>query len=209
MARITNFRKLGDTILSRLQGLPPDLAKLVASQIAAFTAVHSKYSGLCAVADKDREARDLALEAVGKADKAVDAAVLKLANRMVGAELGTRKNAFADVSPYAPGALTGLAYDKLGPAVKDLAGKVNALKPPADVAAAVKTMLTAVAAFEAAQAAHSKAQTTFLVAMGARDTLLAAEWTKDFNRLKRHAQAAWLDLPGTWTAVFGRGGKVG
>jgi len=203
MARVSNYRKLGDTYIVRMDGIPPEMRQLVTEHLHAFAKTHGKYVLLCDTADGGRTARDTAITAIGKADKAVDQAVLTLADRLVGAGLGTRKNPFAAFSPYAPTALTQLAADKIGKAVADVVQQVLAQKPPADVVAAAKQCTHAVAAFEASRQAAQKVQASFAVAMAERDGWLP-DWQKDANRLKRHAEAAWLDYPGTWQAVFGR-----
>ena len=100
MAKATNFRPYGDAVLSRLGAVPADLRAAVQAHIDAFAKAHAAYEGLCDRADSGREARDNALAAVGTADKALDAAVLRLADALsLG---GTDAEASSKYDPQCP-----------------------------------------------------------------------------------------------------------
>ncbi len=203
MAKITNFRDAGDTVLASLEGVPDVVRKLIATQIATFTATHGKYSTACELADTRRLDRDAAVKAIATKDAVLDADILALADRLVAAGLGARKNPFASFSSFAPGALSDLAYEKSIKATRELVAKVLAAGAPADVQKAGNACLQAAKGVEGALQGLTQPQTAFAVAMADRDAMLPA-WQKDMTSLKKHAAAAWLDHPGVWQAVFGK-----
>lgn len=207
MAKVTNFRVNGDAILNRLGQNKPKAADAVpvpASLLPAlqnFAKVHDKYSEACAKADKGREKRDKALDAVGAAAGKLDAGIEALANALVGAGLGSRKNPFDGLSHYAPSALIRLSYADTQPAVSKLVAAVLEKGVPTEIAKLAGHLLTLTAELGAARVALDVPQTDFAAAMGKRDGMLP-DWQKALNALKAHAKVAWLDEPATYKAVF-------
>jgi hypothetical protein len=198
---VTRFRRQGDAILERARALPAALLAPVQAHYAAFAAVHGEYVAACDAADLDRESRDAGLVKLAKTDEALDASLLSLADWLVGAGLGARKNPFAAYSPYSPGAMTDLGYDKTVKATRDLVQKLVALAPNADVHEATHACLQAATAVEHALAGLQAPQAKFEMAMAERDGLLPG-WAKARDRFKKHAAAHWLDQPEVFKAVF-------
>lgn len=199
--QVTNFRREGDAILERTESLAADVLAPVQPYLDAFAKVHHQYGHACDAADVGREARDAAIAHLALQDKALDAALLALADRLVGAGLGTRKNPFSAYGPHAPGALADLGYERSVKATRELVQKIVAVQPPAEVHKATQACLKAATAVEKALAAVQGPQAKFEMAMGTRDGMLPG-WSKARDRFKKHAAAAWLDLPEVYKAVF-------
>ncbi|HEY3820925.1 MAG TPA: hypothetical protein VGL81_27365 [Polyangiaceae bacterium] len=189
----------GDVILQRLaaSAVPSALKGVV----AAFKTAHAALTSAGAAAESARAARDVALASVGAADDALDAALEVLANTMVGAQMGSRKNPFAGFSKHAPSVLTNLAYATEVKEAQALTAKVKKAKPAADVAKAAGACDKLAAAVTSALSKLSKPQLAYSKSLAARDALLPG-WTKALNQLKRNAAAVWFDDAATYKAVF-------
>lgn len=204
---VTNFRLLGDAIVRRL-GLTvpkdPDAVTVPAAlepYVTAFDETHKSYAAACDAADKGREQRDDALEAVGQHDEALDGKILQLANALVGAGLGDRRNPFAEFSKFSPALLCRQPYANMPELVRDLVKNVLAKKPPADVAKLTAECQTLADALESGLLALTVPQALFTGAMKTRDEQLP-QWHKAFKTLKIQAAAAWHEAPGTLAMVF-------
>ncbi len=204
---VINFRMLGDAILRRTGQTKPvekDAVQVPAELMPfldAFVGTHVAYSGACDAADNGREQRDTALEAVGLADDALDATVLHLANMLVGAGLGDRRNPFAEFAKLTPANLCRQSYANEPGLVRELVKKVLAKQPPAEVTKAANACAKQADAVDAKLAGLTMPQALFTGAMKTRDDLLP-EWHKALRTLKVHAAAAWLEAPGTLAMVF-------
>jgi hypothetical protein len=189
----------GDVLLSRLASttLPAALKKPAAD----FKTAHLALAAARDAARTARTVRDEALAAVGVADDALDAAVNVLADKMAGAQMGTRKSPFASVSKYSPSDVTGLAYADEVKEVLALTAKVKKAKPPADVAKAAAACEKQANAVASALAKMSKPQLAYAKSLAARDALLPT-WAKSLSRLKKNAAAAWFDDQASYDAVF-------
>ena len=202
MAKVTNFHAYGDAILNRLgQTKPksPDAVAVPASVLPAlqnYAKVHEKYAVACAKTDKCREKRDKALAAIGAADGKLDRGIYDLADALVGAKLGGRKNPFEGLSPHAPYAMTKLNYADTAPAVRKLVAAVLAKGPAADVAKLAGHLLTWADELDTARGGLDAPQTEFAAEMGKRDAMLP-DWQKALNALKAFAKAGWIDEPAT------------
>ena len=202
---ITEYRVQGAIVLERLSGTTVPIG--LKAYIAAFKKAHGDYEAAAAVTDAAREKRDLALEAVGETDDTFDTGINLLADKMVGAGLGTRKNPFADYSPHAPSKLTELPYAEEPKAIRALGVALTRKKPPADVAKALAKSLKDAAGLEVALNKLIKPQAAYSKALGDRDALLPA-WAKALGKLKKHAAAAWDDDVATYKAIFAPPGAI-
>jgi hypothetical protein len=189
----------GDVILERLATIPvPGSLKGV---VAGFRTAHAALVASNRAAESTRADRDAALAAVGAADDALDLSVVVLANKMVGAGMGNRKNPFAGFSKHAPSAMTKLAYAEEVKEMAALTAKVKKGKPAADVAKAAAACDKLANAVTAALAKMSKPQLAYTKSLATRDGLLPA-WLKSLSQLKKNAAAVWFEDPATYKAVF-------
>lgn len=169
-----------------------------------------RHDGLLLAGEKvdDAEAkRDDALERIGKADDGLDDSLLSLADSLVGAKLGLRRNPFADYSPHPPAAMTALAYAAEVKAAQELAKKVRKARPPADVSASLKGVESAAAEVAAALGELTAPQSSYEEALRARDELLLG-WTKAMARLKRAAAVAYDEDRAGYRAAFAPASRV-
>ena len=189
----------GNVILERLATttVPGSLKGVV----AAFKTTHASLVSANTVAESARADRDAALLAVNTADSALDAAVDVLADKMVGAQMSSRKNAFAGFSKHAPSAVTKLAYADEVKEVLALTAKVKKRKPAADVAKAAAACEKLAGAVTSALSKLSKPQLAYAKSLATRDALLPG-WAKSLNQLKKNAAAVWFEDPATYKAVF-------
>jgi hypothetical protein len=196
---VVNQRAQGEAILARLADLGTPAA--LKAPAKAFTQAQAELEAASKKVEAARDARDEALAAVGNADDVLDAAVLALADTMVGAGLGTRLRPLASFTTFAPSALTALAYADEVREVRAIVGKISKVKPGASVAKAAAACAKAADGVERALKAMPGPQSAYAKAIGARDALLLA-WQKNLGRLKKHAALAWEDDPATLKAVF-------
>ena len=139
---------------------------------------------------------------MAKADaEGLDPSVEALADAMVGAAMGKRKNPFQGLSLHAPGAMKELAYADEVKAVRALTDKVRAAKTTAALTKALDACDATAATVTAKLKALTLAQTRYEVALSARDKLLPA-WSRSLARLKKKAAGAWVDEEETYRAVF-------
>ncbi|MFS8072050.1 MAG: hypothetical protein ACMG6S_37245 [Byssovorax sp.] len=202
---ITKYRAQGAIILERLSGTTVPVG--LKAYIVAFKKAHDDYEAAAVVADTTREKRDLALDAVGETDDAFDTGLDVLADKMVGAGLGTRQNPFAAYSRYAPSKLTELPYAEEPKAIRALGVALTRKKPPADVAKALAKSLKDAVGLEVALNKLIKPQAAYSKALGDRDALLPA-WAKALGKLKKHAAAAWDEDVATYKAIFAPPGAI-
>ncbi|HEY8078528.1 MAG TPA: hypothetical protein VIF62_30570, partial [Labilithrix sp.] len=196
---IHDQRVHGDEILERLRSerVPPALKPV----LAAFADAQKKLAAATDGTETARAARDAALEAVGKADAALDVEVGKLADALVGAGLGSRKQPFAKFSPRPPSKLVALGYAREAREVVALCKAVRRGKPAGAVAKAVAACEKGAANVQRAIAALAKPQAAYARALAARDALLPA-WSAALARLKRHAAVAWESDVATLKSIF-------
>lgn len=196
----SEHRDLGRAVLVRLAerpGVPGGLRPF----IALFAEHQRALDVAAATADAARKARDEALAAVAAADAALDTRVDVLANRLIGAELGPRRNAFAPFGEIPPARFKELAYAVEVERVNKLIAAVKKTTPPRSVQEAMSACSAAAVRCARALAALSGPQATYSAALGARDALLP-EWTRALEKLRINAKAVWLDEPATYRAVF-------
>jgi hypothetical protein len=188
----------GTVILDRFAATATPSA--VKTPLAAFKSVHATLVKLTTAATTAQLTRDTALQAVGTADDALDVAVLRLADKIAGAEIGTRKNPFASFSAHAPAAVTTLAYATEVKEVLAICAKVTKTKPSSDVAKAAAACVKLAGGVSTSLTSLSKPQVAYARALAARDALLPG-WTKALTTLKRTAYLA-LDDDATAKAIF-------
>jgi hypothetical protein len=186
----------GDVIVERFGSAPAALKK----PLAEFKTTHAALAKSSAATATARATRDDALAAIGAADEALDAAVLALADKLAGAGMGPRKNAFARLSSHAPAALVKMAYASEVKEVLAICAKIAKAKPAADVSKAAATCQKLAAAVTKALSSLSKPQLAYSSALTARDALLPG-WTKSLTTLKRTAYVA-LDDDAAVKALF-------
>jgi hypothetical protein len=202
---IEDHRALGSAVLARFEeaGVP----KALAPHATAFKKAHQAFEKAADVVDGAKKKRDAALGLVGDADTALDGTVDPLADKMIGAGLGTRRNAFGEASKHSPSALKALPYKTEIQAVRDLVDAVAAKGPPPDVKKCLEASSKAAAACEAALSKLTAPQAAYSRALGARDALLVP-WTTTFSKLRANAKAVWHDEPATFDAMFAPPDKV-
>ena len=204
-SNITEYRAQGAIILERLSGLTVPVG--LKAHIATFKKAHGDYEAAAVVAEGAREKRDHALEAVGETDGTFDSGVNVLADKMVGAGLGTRKNPFADYSTHTPSKLTELPYAEEPKAIRALGVALTRKKPPADVVKALAKCLKDASELESSLNQLIKPQAAYSKALGDRDALLPA-WSKALGKLKKHAAAEWDEDVATYKAIFAPPGAL-
>ena len=136
-----------------------------------------------------------------------DTGIDALADRIVGAGLGTRKNPFAAYSRHAPSKLTELPYAEEPKAIRALGVELGRKSPPAEVTKALGKSLKDADALELALNKLIKPQAAYSKALGDRDALLPA-WIKALSKLKKHAGAAWDEDVATYKAIFAPPGAL-
>lgn len=196
---IMRYRAQGDAVLERFGGQStPASAK---AHVKAFKKTHETYSAASAKADDARAERDGKLALVAQADGQLDASIEELAQKCVGAGLGTRQKPLAKFSKRIVSDLIDLPYKKEVDEVLAIADRVTQASPPRDVAAAATDCARKAKALQSALNALIKPQAAYDKAQRERDELLLA-WTRAYGRLKKIAAAAWVDDDATFQAVF-------
>lgn len=197
---VSSYRAQGDVIIERLKELK--LPKELSEVVKDFIARHTAYGAAAEAVKAAEKKRDAALAEVAKADaEGLDPSVESLADAMVGASMGKRKNPFQGFSTYSPSALKDLAYADEVKEVRELIGKVREAKPTAAVTKALDASGSWAEKVTERLKALTLAQTRYDVALSARDKLLPA-WTRSLARLKKKAVGAWADEEETYAAVF-------
>src|SRR5262249_53881634 len=97
----------GEVVLDRLEGAR--MSKRLRAAAENFQRVHDGYLRVIDEARIYRTDIRCAGRAVHAADAALDDAILELANRLVGAQLGPRANPFKSFSPHSPALFIELA----------------------------------------------------------------------------------------------------
>lgn len=202
---LVDHRTTGDVILDRLAEL--DVGPELAPHVKRFSAAHAAFTKAADKADEAKKERDRVLALIGAADVDLDATIDPLANKMIGAGLGTRRSPFGDASPHSPTKLKNLPYKMEVDAMRFLVGNVRAKKPPAEVKACLDACSRAADSSEAAIDALTAPQAAYDRARGARDLLLP-EWSRAFAKLRVNAKAVWHDQPEIFASVFAPPEKV-
>ena len=196
---ITALRTRGNVFIDRLadETIPAPLKPWQ----QAFVAIHKDYVARAAAVDGALDRRDEALALVGSADDVIDGSIVQLANELVGARLGDRKNPFKKFSKHAPSDMVSLAYAKEVDAALELVRKVEKAKPPATVKTRLQAIKKQAGAVEAALKDLARAQAAYDKALSKRDALLPG-WLKAEKNLKTQAKAAWMEQADIYDAVF-------
>ena len=199
MTAIMKYRAQGDAVLARMgnQSVPA----FVKPALKNFQQVHQGYLVAADAADSARAVRDGALQWVAEGDATLDSSLLMLADKAVGAGLGSRTKPLASFTRYRVSDLTGLAYKKEAEEVVAMAGRITKVSPSKDVAAAAAACVKNAKTVQSRLAALLKPQGAYDKALRARDALLPA-WMKAYAALKTQAAAAWDDDPATFKSVF-------
>lgn len=189
----------GDAVLERLGGVTAP--KELQSYVAVFEAIHTELANKQEAVIAAKALRDEGIAAIVSADRASDEAVLDLANALVGARLGNRKNPFRDFSEHTPAELNKLGYKAQIKATRALAKKVDAKRPGKAVTDATRRCTSNAAAQEKAIVALAKPQAAYAKALAARDALLP-DWSLALDRLRRKATGAWAEDPEMVETIF-------
>ena len=197
---------MGNAILRRLGKSFPSALK---PQVKGFQETHAKFETAAAEADAVQNDRDGALHAIARADETLDKSVLMLAESLVLAGLGARKNPFAKLSRHTPEQIVELPYYNEVKEVRALLVKLSKAKA---LKAAPRTAQQALAAsvasctrdareVDAALRKLVRPQTQLAKVIAARDGLLL-EWMKALSLLKKHAAAAWDAEDAAYSTLF-------
>lgn len=185
--------------MSRLGDVKLDARAKAAAR--EFQSTHAKY-GVAHGAASDKElARRAALAAVGEQDDALDAALSRLADKLIGAGITKRSKAFGDFSTYGVSSLCDLGYAKEVAESTKLVRNVRKVKPPKDVVAACAAVERAATAVKTKLAAYDAPQKGWQKAIAARDAQLVA-WQKSLTRFRVLARASLIDDEGAYEALF-------
>lgn len=194
-----NQQVYGDTLLMRLGRSPR--AGALKREAQAFKGAQNGYTKACDKVAASQARRDDALLAIAEADDGLDHALLTLADRLVGAGLGLRKNPFADYSSYSPSRLTALGYAEEAKEARALLAALRKKKLSADLGASVKAALLATEKVAAALKGLAAPQADYEAAMQDRDGLLL-QWNKALGRLKRAAAVVYDEDRAGYRALF-------
>lgn len=170
---------------------------------AAFKQVNAALATATKSAMKLRNERDAMLTKLGTADEALDLLVLKLADLLPAAGLGTRKQPFGSFSKLSPSSLIELAYAKQLDEVNKLLVKLNKAKLTPELKKLHAQLKKQVGLVAVALKALRKPTELFQKAQLQRDALLEP-WQKSLTRLRVLAQAALIDSEGEYEALFAK-----
>ncbi len=197
---IEDYLAYGDAVVGRSKtGLPTPLKP----PAKAFAAAHASYTKAARAVEAARMERDHALALVTEADTVLDKNVLRLADAMVAAGLGTRMKPLAKFSSLPPSRLTDQPYKIEAELVKKMVTAISRAKPDARVKAACATCASNATAVERALAAVTAPQAAYSRALAARDALLP-EWNKRLATLQKYSAVVWDENPGALSALFAR-----
>lgn len=195
----TPEKALGDAIVSRLGDVKLDARAKGAAR--EFQSVHGKYGAAHEAASGKELTRRETLGAVGAADEALDLAVGRLADKLIGAGMTKRGAPLGDFSSYSATSLCTLGYAKEVSECAKLARNVRRAKPSKDALAACAAVERAAAAVKTKLAAYDAPQKAWQKAIVARDALLVP-WQKSLTRLRVLAKASLIDDEGAYEALF-------
>ncbi len=207
MASVTEKRTFGAQVLERLSSVSGGIPAAVKPQMTVFAKRHGAYEAAAIAADEAEAARDAVLEQLNAVDEQFDGDLHLLADKMVGAGLGSRAQPFNGFSKYSPSKLAGLPYAKEPAAARELAVAIQKKKPPAEVSKWVTKCLKHVESIEGALKQLAVVQAEYKKALGAREALVE-DWSKALGKLKKAASLAWDDEPATYRAMFGEPSRI-
>ena len=192
-------RAWGEAILSRLQDsvVPSELAR----HVRDFKIAQLGLEGATRRARRARERRDTALQAMARADGALERAILTLGRRLVSAGLAPKKNPFDGRSSYAPADLAALEHAREAAEVGKLLATFRGQRVAAPVRKAIGSCAEHALVLDRARVRVRMMQVAYARALDARDGLLL-RWTTALARLKRRASEVWADDPETVVHLF-------
>jgi len=196
---LMDYRALGAVIVERLASTP--LPAALKSPASDFRGQHRALEAASHQTEGARAKRDEAIARLGKADEALDESNRRLADKVVGAELGSRTRPFARVGGPSLTDLNKMAYADEVKAVRALLKKIEKLKPPTEVKRALADGAQRADAVAQALRDLGKPQLDYERSLHARDALLPG-WERALRRLMRHAAVAWEEDEATFAAVF-------
>jgi chromosome segregation ATPase len=198
----SEHQALGDAIVERTSSLDATTKKALKTPLVAFLDAHKELTKAQSEADDARETRDDALKAVAEADESLDGKLEALADAVVGAGLGKRKNPFEEFSKLSPSELTSIGYAREVEEARSIAKKIRKAKDaPKSLESFVKAVDKAADAVEKALSALTKPQARYAKSLAARDELLL-DWQQKLSRLKKIATGALVDDPATFATLF-------
>ncbi len=202
---LMQYQAQGDVVLERLKGQP--VPALLKAPVKDFEKAHAAYSKASARVDDARGARDTALLRVSEADAELDEALEVLAQRMVGAGLGNRRNPLQNFTRHTVTGLRALAYKREADEVVAMGAKIAASQVPKDVTASAARCVKLAKLVQARLAALVQPQAAYDKTLRERDGLLL-DWMRAYSRLKKMAAAAWADDEPTYASVFAPAAEI-
>jgi hypothetical protein len=193
---------LGDAIIERTSSLDASTKKALKAPLVAFFGVHASLTRAQSEAEEARDTRDQALKKVAEADESLDGKLEALADALVGAGFGKRKNPFAAFSKLSPSELTNIGYAREVDEARSITKKLRKAKDaPKSLDSFVKAVDKAADGVEKALSALTKPQARYAKSLAARDALLL-DWQQKLSRLKKIATGALVDDPSTFATLF-------
>ncbi len=196
---ILRQRDWGKAILNRLDDtyVPPELTR----HVRAFKAAQMGLAAATRHARTERERRDAALQALGRADGTLERAVLGLGKRLAAAGLGPRWNPFARRSGFTPLQLVQLDHAREVAETERLLARFRGVRTATPVKKALAACSEASRSVEGARARVQASQQAYARALDVRDALLH-KWTTALARLERRAKEVWADNPEMVAQIF-------
>lgn len=198
-----DLRKQVESIRKRLEQKGFPMKPAFKPHAKLFIALQSRFEAAAAAVDDADAAKKDALQAVGEADAALDAALDVYADELSRAGLGPRLNPFKPFSKYTPSAMKELAYATEPKEVRSLVTAVGKKKPPQAVTKASATCLARCKDVEKALDAYGAPSSAHKKALATRDAL-SLDMQKATKTLKKHAGSAYADDEATLQALFAR-----
>jgi hypothetical protein len=196
---VTEACVYGAIILERFAQIPCPPA--VKPSLKELRDANGALKAAAAKASVLRKKRDAAQTCIVVADAKLDQDVRALADALVGAGLGTRRQPFEGFASHTPSQLVRLACAKEVRAVRAMCTSIEAVRPPAVVAKAVASCWKRADAVATALGELSGPQMAFEAARGERVIAIVA-WQRALDRVKKHAAVAFLDDRATYRALF-------
>jgi hypothetical protein len=196
---------MGTAVIDRFADVP--VTGDVATSLEEFKVAHQALVQAGDASNQACRVRDEALEAVGSADALLDEQVLGLAKKLVGADLGSLRNPFAQYIGKAPGEVVKMAYKSEVAAVRDLAARLALKGPPEEITRQIGACLQQAAKVEEAVASLGAPQSDYDCKRALRDEAAAA-WSKAFAKLRLRAQLAFENNSARLKALFEAPGAV-
>ncbi len=197
---LSSREELGEAVVARAAhvGKVPSEFRAV---LARFAKAHRAFAKACDLVRRTTAPRDAAIGLLTKLDGQLDASVLKLVAKMVGAGMTNAASPLKGFSSYSPSVLVGMRFSDEAREVAKLVERVTSAAKDSGVKTALAEVRTRLAAANQALAAIEKPQAQLTSALRARDALLP-EWDAALHSVKLHGRATWEDAPERLSALL-------